>query len=215
MSIILNDGSSSEDEDLEPYLPILEANNPYVKAYIPNDKSFNQEHIIMPSAIATSVKITDCTNPIIIPEPTYTLAKNIQRDANFIKCICVFDFICNFIYLMYGFYYFIIISLVCYCGYNGAHTFNKRKIIYYLCYQYIQLLGKTCILVYILLLKFNKNIRNSYEERYPHSNIPYTLSYHIYYASLLLFFQFYFAKFVRKFYYNLPDKPIVVNYTIV
>ena len=62
MSIILNHDSSSEDEDLEPYIPILEPDNPYVKAYIPNHESFNKEHTIMPSAIATSVKISDCIN---------------------------------------------------------------------------------------------------------------------------------------------------------
>ena len=87
--------------------------------------------------------------------------------------------------------------------------------LYYLYYQYIQLLGKAGILVYLFLLKFNKNIRNSYEEIYPYSNIPNTLAYHITYSALLLFFQFYIANVIRKFYYKLPDKPIVVTYTIV
>ena len=48
MSLLLTEGSSS-DEDLEPHTPILDSNNPYVKAYIPDDKNYNEDHTIMPS----------------------------------------------------------------------------------------------------------------------------------------------------------------------
>ena len=165
--------------------------------------------------IATTIRVTDCNSPVIMPQPTYALAKHIQEDANFVKCICIFDFICNFIYLMYGFYYFLLISIVCYCGYSGANTFNKKKIIYYLAYQYVQLIGKTVIVVYLIVLKNNNKIRNSYEENYPYSKLTETLDYTITYSFILLFFQMYIANFIRKFYYKLPDKPILVNYTIV
>tara|TARA_B100001027_G_C16260987_1_gene329428 strand:- start:1782 stop:2429 length:648 start_codon:yes stop_codon:yes gene_type:complete len=215
MSIILNDESSSDEEDLEPYQQTFDQNNPYVMPYIPSNENFSHEHSIMPTPIATRVKITDQLNPVVIPQPTYKLAKNIQQDANLIKCISIFDFIFNFIYLMYGYYYFIFISIVCYCGFSGAYNYNKRRIIYYLFYQYIQLSFKIGILVYLLALKFDKNIRNSYDEKYPHSTITKSLNYCISYSALLLLFQIYISRFVKKFYDSIPDKPIVVNYTIV
>ena len=155
---------SSNEEDLEPNIPIVNKNNPYIK-----DTNLTNYGINYISSVSTPVKYRCNEPPIYISNHNYNLSQQLEDDANNIKCLSLVDFICNISYTIYGFYYPILICVISCCGYTGATTFNTKKIYCYLIYSYFQLLCKLYIFSYLIALDVNAKFKENEKNKFPNS----------------------------------------------
>ena len=191
---------SSIEDDLEPHIPIVNKNNPYVKEI--NATDYGIEHA---ASVLTPVKYRYNENPIYISNHNYVLSEELEDKANCVKCLTLVDFIVNISYTIYGFYYPILLCIMSCCGCTGASTFDKRKIYYYLIYSYCQLLCKIYILSYLLVLEFNSKIRKSEQDKFPNKVYLVDLNGPIISSFLLLFLQFISTIQVRIFYKKIKN----------
>ena len=205
MSLIINndDYDSTSSEELEPNIPVVNINNPYISQYKEQDIEDNSE-------CKSKIKVKFCKNHpgITIPNYNYNLAIKLEESAALVKGLCIFDFICNITYMVYGLYYPILITIISCCGYSSINTYNKKKLFYYLNYLYFQILMKATILGYLIILSINKKIRKDHSNSYPNNIFLHDLKGPIITSSILLTFQIVTTNVVNKFYKNIPDNRI-------
>lgn len=185
---------SSNEEDLEPNIPIVNKNNPYIK-----DSNLKKYGIKYISSVSTPVKYRCNEIPVYISNHNYNLSQQLEEEANCVKCLTLVDFISNISYTIYGFYFPILLCVISCCGYTGATTFNTKKIFCYLIYCYIQLLSKIYILSYLIVLYFNYKFKEKQQKKFPNYLFLDNLKGPIITSSILLFIQIIIIKHVKNF----------------
>jgi len=85
-----------------------------------------------------------------IPIETHDTSEQLQKHSNFIKCICLADVLITAINIGLQYPYGIVICLISVCGYQGAVQYNKQYLIIYSIFQYIKMISKVIIMVYII-----------------------------------------------------------------
>lgn len=183
----------SPDGEIQYCKPIsINKNNPYRNT--PLDNSNNTQ--------------VECDGNIIyIPTNVIQNAVRLQRKAIFVRLFCLFDFVIN-IFISFATYYTsffsIFISIISITGYYSTFTYNKRGLISYLIYQYIQAIYKIVYLIFYILTAYN--IRSIYLK-----NTGIILSFSIentIILSLYLLSQIYITYFIQQFYNLLPKNSI-------
>ena len=184
----------SPDGEIQYCKPIsINKNNPYRNT--PLDNSNNNTQV-------------ECDgNTIYIPTNVIQNAVRLQRKAIFVRLFCLFDFVIN-IFISFATYYTsffsIFISIISITGYYSTFTYNKRGLISYLIYQYIQTIYKIVYLIFYILTAYN--IRSIYLK-----NTGIILSFSIentIILSLYLLSQIYITYFIQQFYNLLPKNSI-------
>ena len=185
---------SSNEDDLEPNIPIVNKHNPYIKGT--NLTDYGVKYI---SSVSTPVKYKYNEIPVYISNHNYNLSQQLEDDANYVKCLTLVDFISNISYTIYGFYYPILLCIISCCGYTGATTFNTKKIYCYLIYSYFQLLCKLYIFSYLIALDVSAKFKEKEQNKFPNYLFLNHLKGPIITASILLFIQILITKNVRNF----------------
>ena len=194
---------SSSSEELEPNIPVVNENNPYISQYKSQDIENN-------SQCKSNVQVKFYKNDvgIYIPNHNYDLAMELEETATIVRGLCMFDFICNITYMIYGLYYPLLITIISCCGYNGINTYNKKKIFNYLSYLYLQVIIKTCVLSYLITLAINQKVRENHSTSYPNNIFLRDLKGPIITSTILLTFQIGTTNVVNKFYKKIPDNHV-------
>tara|TARA_B100001093_G_scaffold211205_1_gene202705 strand:+ start:7465 stop:8103 length:639 start_codon:yes stop_codon:yes gene_type:complete len=203
------DSDSTVEQDLEPNIPIVNKNNPYIIEC--NENEYGLRYI---NSSTTPVKYKPNQIPIYIPNNNYILSQEIEYEASIVKGLSIMDFIANISYTIYGFYYPILLCIISCCGYSGADSFDKKKIYFYLIYSYAQLLCKMYILSYLIVLAVNYKIKEQQQSNFPNYLFLKNLKMPIILSSVLLTFQVLITKYVYSFYKKIPNTP-QYNYMVL
>lgn len=194
---------SSSSEELEPNIPIVSPSNPYISEYKTQDIENN-----ISCKNKVQVKFYKNDVGITIPNHNYDLAIELEETSTIVRGLCLFDFICNITYMIYGLYYPLLIAVISCCGYSGINTYNKKKIFCYLSYLYLQILIKATVLSYLITLSINEKIREDHSNSYPNNIFLRHLKGPIITSTILLAFQIGTTNIVNNFYKKIPDSPV-------
>lgn len=184
--------------EIQYFTKSLHKHNPYI-----HQSSNHEEN-------EREYRVIECNGRrVLIATRDIERALEIECRVTGIKLLCIFDFIIN---LLVGFTYYIpvlyciIVSFISLYGFIAAARYNKRGLILYLIYQYLQTTIKLAILSFYCVIYINHQIlinlnKNNY-------NIASPTLMTIWFYSFVTFGQIYIVVFIQKFYYLLPSNTL-------
>jgi len=142
-----------------------------------------------------------------IPTDLLQKAVDIEKYSCPVKFICLFDLCINLYYMVYGYIFGLFFASASFLGYLSTIYHSRKCLCCYLCYQYLQTLGKLVNLVLVISVGIsinNTNETNSFNNTVIYKMDMENYTYTIMISILLLACQAYIAIFVHKYYCLLP-----------
>lgn len=185
----------SPDGEIHYYSQIKNKHNPYIQN-LPLDEESNIEYIeIMCNGDTMLISVTDINNAI-----------KLECKASVVRFLCLFDFIIN-IFISFSTYYMSLFSPfiagISLLGYYSTITYNRKGLVLYLIYQYIQSISKIVLLTIYSVAATSPEFKQILEDE--HIKILDPTITNILLFSLATLGQMYITYFIQDFYNVLPD----------
>ena len=186
------DSDSSDETDLLHDKIELHPNNPYVTPYVTNPT----ENIFAEEVYNGSTIFLPDNKTVQIPQPYIQLAVEVHKMSAYIRCLCILEGCYNvfYSYKIYGIFYSSYGIVCCSCGYFATFSYKKRQMLYFLIYEYSQVLIKSVLMMYLYMLYFTKQLENE--------NVNPILI--LTFQTIVAVIQFMIAGTVREYYNLLP-----------
>ena len=162
MSYKKNDPESgviqSPDGEIQYYTKSINKHNPYTKKNV-DIKSYINSDINSDSSVEYAE--IDCNGTIIVmPISDINNAFLLEYKAKIVIYLCLFDFVIN-IYISFSCYYTslfsTLIATISLMGYSSSITYNRKGLILYLMYHYLQSISKIAICIMYILYTISYN----------------------------------------------------------
>jgi hypothetical protein len=182
----------------------IEKRNPYL--------AYNKESGVL---AVTNGRLTDNddVNVITTDNLRLVLNRNLAERAIFldkyafsVRFLCIIDMVMNILYLYVGYGVSFIFILCSICGYISTNNYYRRCLMFYLTYQYIQVLLRLISMVALIALASNKTLELEFHQEFPQYELSCCYTSGIILTSLLFFMQTYICGFIQKYYNMLPSR---------
>ena len=204
----------SPDGEIQYYTTptIKNKHNPYLQKSILQDEESGVES-------GVEYREVECNGDrIIILAQDIDRALQLECNAMVIRFICLLDFIINVFFILNTYYvrgFFIFntyyvtgffIAIISMCGYFSTITYNRRGLIGYLIYKYLQSIGKLILLTMYITAATSQQFRITLQKENIQNLNP--TPENIIILSGISLGQIYITYFVQRFYNRLKGTPL-------
>lgn len=198
----------SPDGEIQYYSKIQNKHNPYLHKSPLDEEEDGIEY----------TEIYCGGDTVLIPTQDVNRAVELECRGCVVRFLCLLDFMINLLVsfnsvTLFQTYYAACFSAFIACvslmGYYSTQTYNRKGLVLYLAYQYMQSLAKISILTIYIIAAVSPDIRYKIENQYNDVNLTPAVQ-NIIIFSVSTIGQVYITYFIQRFYNMLPGPRIRV-----